>query len=90
MKDKIKRLKSLVDTRYQDQGKRRETLIYLSVCFLGFDGENVARYFGMKYTRVRHHITVCGLKLQKSKYFMAKMHEIAKEYNVQQTLKLAV
>lgn len=85
---KIEKIKDLVNARYQDQEKRTEIAVYLSVCFLGEDGEKVARYFGIKYHKARHYITSCGVLLKKSKFFMEKMHQIAKEYKSQLTLKL--
>ena len=89
MKKQIEKLKELVNYKYEDQEKRTEIAVYLSVCFLGLDGENVARYFGMKYHKARHYITKCGVELKKSQFFMDKMHQIAKEYNSQLTLKLS-
>ncbi len=81
MENEIKFLKNIVDKKYSKRSKRKKVLVYLSVCFLGIDGNAVAGYFKIKYTKVRHFITVCGLKLRRRSQFMKEMHEIAKDYN---------
>lgn len=55
-------------------------LMYLAVCFLAIDGENVSKHFKVKYHRVRHWVTFYGVRLKKSQFFMNKMHRVAKAY----------
>jgi hypothetical protein len=80
MKNKILLLERIVKKQGIKKKKRKAIAMYLSVCFLALSPDGVASYFGVKYSRVRHFVTVYGLRLKEGE-FMNKMHLIAEEYN---------
>ena len=81
MKNKLKNLTKILKTTEVVPAEINGIRMYLAVCFLGFKGEDVAKKLAVDYKRVRHFVTVYGLKLQKDKTFISLMKSVVKEYN---------
>lgn len=89
MKKQLKKLGKILKQNKVPTDHLQGVKMYLAVCFLGLKSDDVSAYFGVKYTKVRHNITVYGLRLQKNKSFLALMHKVAAEYSAQKQLELA-
>lgn len=74
MQKKLKRLISLLEKQEVNKEKVPGLAMYLGRVYLEISREDLAVYFNVKPTRVRHFITVYALKLRKSRKFKSFLH----------------
>lgn len=86
METRIEKLKNVLTIVDFKAGKKE--LVYLSIVFLGYKIPEVSNYFKLSEIKVQAYLTKCGVRLKRSKKFMAKMHTAARAYNVDENLKI--
>lgn len=88
MKKEIKKLNGILKFYGYSTEKRTVLKVYLSIVLLGKKIPETAKYFGLSENKVQSLLTVCALKLQKSKKFMAQMHYVSIAYLSEPALNL--
>lgn len=81
----LQRLITLLEKQEINKERIPGLAMYLGRVFYQIPREELAKYFKVKPTRVRHFITVYGLKLQKSKKFKTFLHGFVPKLTTDQT-----
>ena len=80
MKAKIAKLKRVLKRSKFTEEHQALVVVYLTIVLLGNRIPETAKFFKLEESKVQAALTCCGVKLQKDKYFLNKIHAVAKDY----------
>lgn len=88
MKTKIAKLKRVLKRSKFTEEKQAVVVVYLTIVLLGNRIPETAKFFNLEENKVQAALTCCGVKLKKDKFFLNKIHSVAKDYMFNDELNL--
>jgi hypothetical protein len=78
MKKQMKKLNRVLKMEGYSPRVRSFLKVYLSIVLFHKKIPEVAKYFGLPELKVQSALTICGVRLQKDKFFAFKMRAVTK------------